>query len=147
MKDEDLKKYINPSLYRILCLDRNATPNMIKKGYRGVSLVVHPDRNPDDPLANEKTAQVNFAYQVLSHPVYKPRYDKIYDSYKAATAEHAKKRQQEEVKKKQTGQQRASTFTAASKRTAPVTTETDDWREFIKDMRDLMNDFKKNAKK
>jgi DnaJ family protein C protein 9 len=42
------------SLYDLLGVDRTATDAEVRRSYYKVSLQVHPDRAPDDPLATEK---------------------------------------------------------------------------------------------
>lgn len=52
--------------YKILGVSRNANTNTIKKAYRKLAKELHPDRNPDDPKANEKFQDLSSAYEVLS---------------------------------------------------------------------------------
>ena len=47
-------------------VSRNANTNAIKKAYRKLAKERHPDRNPDDPNANEKFQELSAAYDVLS---------------------------------------------------------------------------------
>lgn len=67
--------------YKILGVDRNASLEEIKKAYRRLALKYHPDRNPGDKQAEEKFKEINEAYQVLSDPEKRARYDQLSDSY------------------------------------------------------------------
>ncbi|MCS7280521.1 MAG: molecular chaperone DnaJ [Desulfobacterota bacterium] len=62
--------------YQILNVDRNATEEEIKKAYRRLALKYHPDRNPGDKEAEEKFKDINEAYQVLSDPEKRAKYDR-----------------------------------------------------------------------
>ena len=52
--------------YKILGVGRNANKNQIKKAYRKLAKEMHPDRNPDDPDANNKFQDLGAAYETLS---------------------------------------------------------------------------------
>lgn len=62
--------------YAVLGLQRNATPEEIKKVYRKLALQYHPDRNPGDKAAEEKFKEASEAYQVLSDPEKRQLYDR-----------------------------------------------------------------------
>ena len=53
--------------YKILGINRHANEQEIKKAYRGLVLLCHPDRNPGDREAEEKFKEVTEAYEVLSN--------------------------------------------------------------------------------
>lgn len=63
--------------YEVLGLKKNATPEEIKKTYRKLALKYHPDRNSSDSGAEKKFKEINEAYQVLSNPEKKARYDQF----------------------------------------------------------------------
>ena len=63
--------------YEILGVKKNATPEEIKKIYRKLALKYHPDRNSSDGDAEKKFKEINEAYQVLSSPEKRARYDQF----------------------------------------------------------------------
>lgn len=62
--------------YEVLEVSRTATIDEIKKAYRRLAMKYHPDRNQGDKNAEEKFKQINEAYQVLSDPDKRARYDR-----------------------------------------------------------------------
>ncbi len=69
---------------KILNISENATPVEVKRAYRKMALGYHPDRNPNNPAAEEMFKQVSQAYQTLTRPQEQP-YDAPQPKYKKAT--------------------------------------------------------------
>jgi curved DNA-binding protein len=67
--------------YKTLGVDRKASEEDIKRAYRKLALQYHPDRNPGDTKAEEHFKEINEAYQVLSDPAKRARYNQLGESY------------------------------------------------------------------
>ena len=63
--------------YEVLGVSKSATPEELKKAYRKLALQYHPDRNPGDKEAEEKFKEAAEAYEVLSNPEKRQRYDQF----------------------------------------------------------------------
>lgn len=61
--------------YEVLGITKNATAAEIKKGYRKKAIQYHPDKNPDNPKAEEMFKKAAEAYEILSDPNKKAKYD------------------------------------------------------------------------
>lgn len=67
---------MNPDLYETLGIDRTASPDEIKRAYRGKAAQTHPDRGGDA----DQFAEVNRAYLVLYDPAKRAKYDALGDA-------------------------------------------------------------------
>jgi len=63
--------------YEILDVDRNVSEEEIKRAYRKLAVKFHPDKNPDDPHAEEKFKELGEAYDVLMDPDKRAAYDRF----------------------------------------------------------------------
>jgi molecular chaperone DnaJ len=61
--------------YALLGVDRNATDAELKSAYRRLARELHPDANPDDVEAHDRFKEITIAYEVLSDPEKRQRYD------------------------------------------------------------------------
>jgi DnaJ family protein C protein 7 len=66
----ELKKAQRKDYYKILGIEKDAGDNEIKKAYRKLAIVHHPDKNPDNEEADEKFKEIGEAYETLSDPQY-----------------------------------------------------------------------------
>jgi len=64
-------------LYEVLGVERDASADDIKRAYRKLARKLHPDTNPDDPTAEAQFKEVAQAYEVLSDPAARERYDRF----------------------------------------------------------------------
>jgi molecular chaperone DnaJ len=63
--------------YEVLQVERTATDTELKAAYRKLAMQYHPDRNPNNPEAEEKFKACSEAYQVLSDPDKRAAYDRF----------------------------------------------------------------------
>lgn len=68
--------------YKILGVGKSATQQEIKKAYRKLAAKFHPDKNPDDPGAEDKFKEVGEAYEVLKDPEKRKLYDQAGSDWK-----------------------------------------------------------------
>ena len=62
--------------YDVLGVPKGADNDVIKKAYRKIAMDTHPDRNPGDKKAEERFKEAAEAYEILSNPDKKARYDR-----------------------------------------------------------------------
>lgn len=87
--------------YHILGLPQTATSAQIRAAFKRLAMQYHPDRNPNNPIAEEIFKQVNEAYHVLSDPVKKSRYDSRFYTYETQSATHAAEEYAREMRRRQ----------------------------------------------
>ncbi len=81
-EEEDSKEDIysesnpqSPNLYSLLGIEKTASNAEIKKAYRRLVFMYHPDKNKTDPDAGSKFANISRAYKILSNPESRKIYD------------------------------------------------------------------------
>lgn len=72
MTSTDFKDY-----YAVLGIEKSASDGDIKKQFRKLALKYHPDKNPGDKVAEEKFKEISEAYEVLSDPDKRQKYDQF----------------------------------------------------------------------
>ena len=63
--------------YKVLGVEKTATEKEIKQAFRRLARQHHPDVNPNDPKAEERFKEINEAYEVLSDPEKRRKYDQL----------------------------------------------------------------------
>ncbi len=63
--------------YKILEVEKAASPDDIKKSYRRLARKYHPDKNPGNPKSEEKFKEMQEAYEVLKDPAKRQKYDQL----------------------------------------------------------------------
>ncbi|TGJ87732.1 hypothetical protein E0Z10_g1049 [Xylaria hypoxylon] len=71
----ELKKSQRKDYYKILAVAKDADDAAIKKAYRKLAIIHHPDKNRDDEGAAERFKDIGEAYETLSDPQKRARYD------------------------------------------------------------------------
>jgi DnaJ family protein C protein 7 len=71
----ELKKSQRKDYYKILGVSKDADENTIKKAYRKLAIIHHPDKNPNDPQAEVRFKDIGEAYETLSDSQKRARYD------------------------------------------------------------------------
>ena len=69
--------------YKILGVKPDASEKEIKSAFRRLARKYHPDVNPNDPQAEERFKEINEAYEVLSDPEKRRKYDQMRQQYEA----------------------------------------------------------------
>ncbi|KAI9300004.1 X-domain of DnaJ-containing-domain-containing protein [Cunninghamella echinulata] len=68
---------VSTEYYDLLGVSVTATQDDIKKAYRKKAIQFHPDKNPNDPTAEDKFKKISEAYQILSDPKLRKRYNEF----------------------------------------------------------------------
>ena len=89
--------------YKILEIDKKATPDQIKKAYRKMARKYHPDVNPGDKEAERKFKELNEANEVLSHKENREKYDKYGENWKHGEEQEKAQQQQRQYQSQRGG--------------------------------------------
>ncbi|KAI6127120.1 DnaJ-domain-containing protein [Pisolithus sp. B1] len=71
------EKPLETGYYDLLGVPVDASTEDIKKSYRRLAIKHHPDKNPDDPHAEERFKEIAIAYQTLSDPILRKKYNEF----------------------------------------------------------------------
>jgi molecular chaperone DnaJ len=82
--ERKFKEMAGKDYYQILGVSRNASEKEIKQAYRRLARKHHPDLNPNDKSAEAKFKEINAAYEVLSNPEKRKKYDQFGDQWEYA---------------------------------------------------------------
>ena len=72
--------------YKILGVDRNIPQDQVREAYRKRAKQFHPDLHPNDPKAKAKFQALNEAYDVISDPEKRSKYDQYGEKWREADA-------------------------------------------------------------
>jgi molecular chaperone DnaJ len=71
------RDWLEKDFYTTLGVDKDSSPEDIKKAYRKLAQKHHPDANPDDTEAEERFKEISEAYATLSEPEQRKEYDQV----------------------------------------------------------------------
>ena len=78
-------EHVQPDYYAILEVTPQASNREIKRAYRRKVKKYHPDLNQKDPYTERKIREINVAYEVLSNPEERKKYDSTRTNYDTTT--------------------------------------------------------------
>ncbi|PJE81657.1 hypothetical protein COU58_01810 [Candidatus Pacearchaeota archaeon CG10_big_fil_rev_8_21_14_0_10_32_42] len=84
------RSFLKGDYYGVLGVSRTSSEEEIRLAYRTKALEFHPDRNPNDPFANEKMQKINSAKDVLLDDSQRKNYDKLLDKHSKVVARSKK---------------------------------------------------------
>ena len=90
--------------YKILEIDKKATPTEVKKAYRSLAKKYHPDKNLGDKKAEERFKLLNEAHEVLGNSEKRKQYDELGENWQ----QNQQSQNQQQARKQQYGQANAS---------------------------------------
>src|SRR2546430_1363556 len=73
----ETKSMAKRDYYEVLGVNRDASEDELKKSYRRLAMKWHPDRNPENPRAEEHFKEAKEAYEVLCEPAKRAAYDQF----------------------------------------------------------------------
>jgi curved DNA-binding protein len=94
--------------YKLLGIDKTATPREIKSAYRKLARKFHPDLNPNDKDAKRKFQQINEANEVLSDPEKRKKYDQYGKEW-----QHSDQFEKQKQYQQQSSDSRGARYTAS----------------------------------
>jgi len=94
--------------YKLLGIDKTATPKEIKNAYRKLARKFHPDLNPNDKDAKRKFQQINEANEVLSDPEKRKKYDQYGKDW-----QHSEQFEKQKQNQQQSSDFRGSRYTGS----------------------------------
>lgn len=105
------------TLYSVLRVPETANPEEIKQAYRRLVKLWHPDLHPDDMSAQQRMAEINEAYTILSDPAKKWKYD---DDLSRKRAQLRAKQEEQARKEAAAAAAAAAAASSAMKKQQPV---------------------------
>ena len=98
--------------YKVLGIDKSASPKDIKNAYRKLARKYHPDLNPKDTDAKKNFQQINEANEVLSDPEKRKKYDEYGNDW-----QHAEEFEKAKQNQQQSSQQRSQRYSGEQSET------------------------------